>query len=181
MDRIYLRTSSQAALFEAELKGQFSDGYWENRPGDHWQPWCQCQAEVGTAVGRDFPAHIDRYALDNKALLSVVGDRMLVIGRLSLAGFSPMQIRSMQDLWDTARYDRETETWSGLTNPSPKWVDLPTHTGPYWDQLRAELSLLDLARARLAVEDTAYGYKELRADLREIKVAMRTRVNQRPL
>lgn len=77
-----LRTTVQCALFQQELKGQLSDGYWENsRPFDHWKPWCSATVRVGRRVGRNFHVAKDNYAFDNRDLLDWVGDRMLTIAR----------------------------------------------------------------------------------------------------
>ncbi len=77
-----LRTETQRALFVKELKGQMSDGYWENsRPYDHWKPWCSAKVRVGRHVGRNFRIRKDNYAFDSRQLLDCVGDRMLKIAR----------------------------------------------------------------------------------------------------
>jgi hypothetical protein len=83
MNTLYVANEIQKALFENELKGQLSDGMWENtNPHDHWQPWCRCQVVVRpTAVGRDFYAKKDNYNFSSKLLVECVGDRMLEIAQ----------------------------------------------------------------------------------------------------
>lgn len=93
MKTITFRNLVQVALFDEELRGQLSDGYWENtRPLDHWRPWCDATAVVakkGEIVGRNFYADKDNYAFDSSKLLECVGDRMLEIcRRVAGAGFT---------------------------------------------------------------------------------------------
>lgn len=89
MATITFRNDVQATLWEKEISGQISDGFWENaRPGDHWKAWCRAQVAVAgpsEAVGRDFLTVRDRYSLTNHDLLDVVGHRMLAYARLCLA------------------------------------------------------------------------------------------------
>ena len=86
---ITLPTASAAALFEHELKGQFSDGMWENaRPRDHWRFWNVLVVKV--APGRCLVETNQAYACtktsyDIAALYDIIGDRMLKIGRLARA------------------------------------------------------------------------------------------------
>jgi hypothetical protein len=74
-----VRNEAQRILFEDELKGQLSDGRWENsRPYDHWECWSDAEVIVDPDnVGRDFYAKRDGYCFTEKDLLSVIGDQML--------------------------------------------------------------------------------------------------------
>lgn len=74
-----VRNEAQRILFEEELKGQLSDGRWENSsPRDHWVPWCDATVVVDPEnVGRDFWVQRDGYNFGEKALLEIIGDRML--------------------------------------------------------------------------------------------------------
>lgn len=73
-----VRTQAQKWLLENELKGQISDGMWENAsPNDHWKVWSQAKVVVDPKnVGRNFSARKDNYSLNSKSLLEVVGERM---------------------------------------------------------------------------------------------------------
>ena len=55
------RNAVQKALFDIELCGQLSDGYWENAtPHDHWEVWCDAETVVDPSnVGRGFYAKRD--------------------------------------------------------------------------------------------------------------------------
>lgn len=76
---IAVRNPAQAILVEEELKGQLSDGMWENtRPLDHWVQWSRATVVVDPSnVGRDFWALKDNYRLDHPNLIAWVGDRMI--------------------------------------------------------------------------------------------------------
>jgi hypothetical protein len=63
------RTMDQVVLFKHELKGQLSDGYWENAtPDNHYQIWCRAQVIQGTP-GRNFYAAKCNYNFIAKDLL----------------------------------------------------------------------------------------------------------------
>jgi len=88
---IFLANVAQAALFEHELKGQFSDGYWENaRPNDHWKFWNELDVKV-CPTGQEprvetwCPWNIKKHSYGISNLYEYVGDRMLAIGRLARA------------------------------------------------------------------------------------------------
>jgi hypothetical protein len=55
---IGFKNRNQVILFEQELKGQISDGMWENsRPYNHWKTPCVAVAIVASTdaeVGRNF-------------------------------------------------------------------------------------------------------------------------------
>jgi len=75
---IRVRTQAQKWLLENELKGQISDGKWENSgPQEHWMPWSSATVVVDPDnVGRNFYAQKDNYQLNASELLEIVGDRM---------------------------------------------------------------------------------------------------------
>lgn len=160
-------TLSQVALYEMELIGQISDGHWENaRPDGHWEPWCiDIQVIVDPEnVGRDFYADKVNYNLTNKDLLEVVGTRMERYVRLALH-FGLEQAKVLEDALDLYGDFR------GLPAAS---LD-----GDYWDGIRAKLAPFDMAEVKRVVEDeSTYGRKELMADLRAMKAAMRTIRNE---
>lgn len=79
MATLNVRNEQQRILLEEELKGQISDGMWENaRPDSHWIVWCDATVVVDPEnVGRDFYARKDNYNLTAPLLLEIVGDRMV--------------------------------------------------------------------------------------------------------
>lgn len=95
MATLRLRNNIQKALFEEELRGQLSDGYWENAgPREHWKPWCNATIVVDPHnVGRDFPVNRDRYGFSSPLLLSYVGGRMLLIAQRFQPSFTMRDLR----------------------------------------------------------------------------------------
>lgn len=85
---IVFENNVQKALWDRELAGQISDGYWENAsPADHWKPWSGAETKVavdGEPVGRNFWAQKENYNLNSAFLLDCVGDRMLVCAKLAM-------------------------------------------------------------------------------------------------
>ncbi len=153
-----LRTLEQVTLFKNELRGQISDGHWENRrPTNHWEPWCEAQVVVGENVGRNFYAPVTSYNLTDTNLLEVVGDRMIVFVKL-------------------ARYfgQEHVDVLEGAFDLDGTYRGMPTYTGDYWDGVRAKLAAYNLKEVRDVVEADTYTRKDLVRDLREIKQAMKT-------
>lgn len=90
-DDIFFASVTQAALFEHELKGQLSDGMWENAaPNDHWKFWCDLRVRVappGTEarVVTQHPWAVKKKGYNFAALYPIIGDRLLAIGRMARA------------------------------------------------------------------------------------------------
>lgn len=83
-NQIRVATKSQATLMEVELKGQVSDGYWENSsPRDHWKSVCSAEVIVDPDnVGINFgPRRSYNFAAPK--LIEYVGDRMQMFVLLS--------------------------------------------------------------------------------------------------
>lgn len=85
---ITLKTAAAASLFQHEIKGQMSDGRWENtRPYDHWRWW----SNLNVVAGDVNVVTSDQFYLCRKAgyglnaLVKYVGDRMAAVIRLSRA------------------------------------------------------------------------------------------------
>ena len=77
---INFQNEAQVILYECELKGQLSDGHWENAvPHNHWQTMCRAAAIANpiSPLGcvRVWPRR--RYAFHNKDLVECIGDRMI--------------------------------------------------------------------------------------------------------
>lgn len=160
---ITFRTATQSAIFEHELKGQFSDGHWENVGGNaqwSWKEWCKAKVLVGESVGRNFTMYglKDNYNVSAKALLDVVKHRMIGYARLAQAlGFEGM------------KHYETLASCDGIERPA---ADL---TGAYWDAKRQlHDQLFELLRERNIDLETLYTEKDLMKDLREIKKAMKT-------
>lgn len=75
---IRVRSQAQKWLLKNELQGQISDGQWENASNNPWQDWSNAKVVVDPRnPGRNFNTRKDNYNLNSKALLDVVGDRMV--------------------------------------------------------------------------------------------------------
>lgn len=83
---LYVSTKIQAVLFELEIKGQLSDGRWENSlPNNHWKAPCEADVIVRPEqVGRNF-SHMRGYNFGEKILMDCVGERMLRYAKAVIA------------------------------------------------------------------------------------------------
>jgi hypothetical protein len=155
MTILVLTSAVQAALFEYEIKGQLSDGAWENaRPLDHWHDWTNVTVVVGGHPGRNFYPNKTTYDLEGQLVL-VVGDRMRALARLAMIGVDVELVRQCLD---------------GDGN----WIGAPTYAGKWYDGIREQLAQLDLTDIKSRFEAAEYSTRELRRDLRSIKEAMKT-------
>ncbi len=157
---IAFRTATQAAIFELELKGQLSDGHWENDARSCWQIWCNTDVIVDPVYpGRDF--HVDRtnFAFDSPKLTKIIGDRMRLYAVLTRAGYTQEQVTLLEKAF---------EFCSCIPRAEPA-----NYLGDYWTAICKELSSFDLLLVYAQVHNglAVYGKKELLADLREIKAA----------
>lgn len=163
---LYLRNIEQVALFELELKGQISDGQWENaRPGNHWQAWCRAEVKVGDPVGRDFDVRRDRYGLTSSELLDVIGGRML--GQVRLVRAFGLEATA-----------KDLEVFVECNAGFKVGICLKAMLGDgyyadKWAALGDEYKLDDILRA---INDEAYGRRELIKDLRDIGRSMKIRL-----
>lgn len=83
--QVRFRNKVQVALYECELKGQISDGNWENSaPFNHWEDPCAAVAVVGKPGEKLGPVNFwprRNYGFGSPFLLECVGDRMLFYAR----------------------------------------------------------------------------------------------------
>jgi len=98
MNEIKFRNQAQVILYEEELKGQISDGNWENsRPHNHWRVMCDAVASVGEPLGCNFKPLRD-YDFDDEELVEDVGYRMLEYVRAEIPDYTEADL--MSDLRD---------------------------------------------------------------------------------
>jgi hypothetical protein len=103
----------QKALFDHELKGQISDGYWENsKPYDHYKSF----SGVETRVDPEKPGKSGfftrrSYNFANKELFDVVGKRMVAIANLADKGYSPSDMDDFQEYWSQYENPGDSEYW----------------------------------------------------------------------
>lgn len=166
--KLVVGSRAQKMLFLHEIQGQLSDGQWENaRPFDHFEIWCALQDHQvlinpdTSKIGRNFYPRRDRYALLNSDFLKVLESRMIVMCRLVTA-------------FD---FDVADQLVMKLFN----WIGECTYSGPGRSdskldiEERAFAAKFDLAEIKRIGEDsTLYNGKMLRADLKQLALAMRT-------
>lgn len=150
---IVFRTLSQLLLWKHELRGQFSDGMWENsRPYDHWRPWCDLEAEDG-GRGPYIRFNVGRWPSKTKynlaALIPIIGDRMCMIGLAARAA-----ITDDQKLYELTRIE-ESEF-----NNKPVFLE----------RIKKFLTPEEICR----IMSVTYTLKDLRSDLKEIKELMQS-------
>jgi len=154
----------QAILWENEIAGQISDGFWENAsPRDHWQVWCDAEVIVDEDnMGREFWARRTMYNLTNPELLAVVSKRMLAYVRIGRA-YGREHVHDLHYLLDL----------DGNYQGIPKWL-ATGKGGPRDQKLIAKLKAIDPKLFKLTLSDTSYTEKDLKRDLCRLKLAMRT-------
>lgn len=160
---ITFRTAEQAAIFECELKGQISDGKWENTPDTDWSKWCKAKVQVGEKVGRaGFYPRKDNFNLAAPDLVSIVGKRMCTYARLAACGVALQDIRKLAD---------------GVSDIYGNFVGIPKHTGQYWDDVRRFLDRWNLDWVEdILTDPEGYDLEDLKKDLKEMKATIRTMV-----
>lgn len=129
-DTITFESITQAAIFELELKGQISDGHWENDSGSNYRTWCDAQVMVSRNedhLGRNFYVS-KNLGFSSKSLFDIVGDRMCHYGRMALIADRLFPKLTTQEKLDLASM-LEDCIWTG-TNPDdgddrPEWKGLP--------------------------------------------------------
>jgi len=172
---MHLPTLSAVALFECEIKGQLSDGAWENTmPLDHWKFWYDLETVYtpGCAphVETDVPYLCLKKGYNIAGLYEYVGDRMRNYGKLGLAA---------QRLGMTAvdkKIIKAGEYMPVCLNVF-KWLRDGTYTyAAGGDYPEYHKNYHDAVPMELATEyyKTVYLMKELRSDVRLIKAAMKT-------
>lgn len=153
----------QVILYEMELKGQISDGHWENSgPRDHWHDMCdaeaRCDGDGETGVFGFRPRR--KYGFASASLLSVVGTRMLNYVRMhQVLGYTLEQIRTAQHFFDL----------------DGNFVGAPTYEGKYWDDVREQLKAFDAEAVRRATEHGGYSMERMKRDLREMSEVVNDR------
>ncbi|MCD6214568.1 MAG: hypothetical protein J7J46_06290 [Candidatus Desulfofervidus sp.] len=164
---INFRNKRQVTLYECELKGQISDGYWENaRPYDHWKIMCRAEAKVGDPLGPNFrPRRAYNFAA--KDLIEVVGHRMLFQVKLKIL-YPSMSYQTIQDL------DLLVDCETG--EPQVDWLLESAASDQYWKERLAvakqnlevttDQELIDAVTR--VIEFTGYNLTELRKDLRDM-------------
>jgi len=161
MKKLTFRTEIQKILFTEELKGQISDGAWENSgPSDHWEVWCDAEVDFGDNVGRDFHVKKDNYNLNSRHLVEVVGDRMVDMIKVHKA-FPNMPHSLCED--------------AGSYSISKLREYASEPNSQFWQKmLNSILRYTDEDGLKTALESDSYSMKELNKDLKEMKKTLKT-------
>jgi hypothetical protein len=159
---------AQKALFDHVIKGQLSEGAWENaRPMYHWRPWCNATvvvAQDGESVGRNFDAKSD-YDLTKLMQSDIVRARMITVVKLVLTFGEPLY-KLVSSMYDSIGNRKGLADYSsgGVTDKE--------------DAIRSQVLKLFPTRERLEMIKTSiqvqiYSRKELLEDLKELMATMR--------
>lgn len=154
---IFLKNKAQVILFEAELKGQLSDGFWENAtPSDHWEVPVKAEVVVGYEPHLTFrPSR--GYKFHNKDLFEMVGDRMVFIVKVYKA-FPQL---------DFGRH----HTYAHLDSRDLRAKAQQGGHDSYWDKVLYNIETdtgMSFENAQARVEAQEYTVKQCRSDLRQI-------------
>lgn len=140
---------------------------WENtRPLDHWKFWHRLEIKQGASpevkVTSAGSYHCRKNAYNLGALVSFLGDRMLAYGRMGRAGADPLD----RQVIDAAEYMPPTlEEFRAVKSRCGE------PEGVSYREQKMQLVSDELAQR---FYETTYTLKDLRADLKSIKVAMKT-------
>lgn len=155
MATLYVETTAQKVLLDLELKGQISDGNWENAtPHGHFKPWCNAEVVVSSEkIGRDFYAQKDNYNFACSDLLECVGDRMLQYVRAA-------RVYGIENAYVVVNYGMGC-----------------TYEGKHYDEIRAKLATMDLSKlAEVLKDETLYSMKQMKADLKGLKTICKIQI-----
>lgn len=192
---LYVANLEQKILFLHELRGQLSDGFWENaKPRNHWVPWSsldwntiQIPTDGKVGVSGDL-RHADRnnYNFTSEELYKYVGKRMRMLVAIYRCTFQPDAEKIGID------YKNILEHREVILDALKEGVRLPESyldylevlvnaTEPmsrYWKETKQNWHLLGLDRDTIRLIDsnldTIYSKQELMKDLGMIKLAFRT-------
>lgn len=169
---------AQEILFECELKGQISDGFWENAlPHDHYKMMCAAHVShahdadaTGAVVGKNFRP-MRKYDFTNRELLDIVGQRMINFVKVYMA-FPEL---SYDNHWDYAcetdkpiseELGRNVEIWLRSQDQHASWLHSKAQAVLLALKVKTVEELVEKLKAADAVN---YTMTDLRRDLKEMK------------
>lgn len=158
-----LTTPAAATVMECEIKGQMSDGAWENsNPSDHWKFWNDLTVEVGDknfVTSKDiWQCRKAGYGLTS--LIEYVGERMIAQGRMATA----LNRLLTRDEGDAAEYMPASFDEFLCHKNNNDWKH--DFVKKYMDGIS-----LEMAQTYYATE---YTEKDLRQDLKRIREAIKS-------
>jgi len=157
---LHLKNKIQLALWNWEIKGQISDGAWENSsPHDHWITWCRCKAVADGKLENTVPATKRNYSL--YSLIPYVGERMVTICNLVHNGYDSDEIKS------TYAYETNWDKSEKMAESGDKyWVEK-------FNKLKAIFKTKEAYDHALT---GPYNVSGLKKELADIMTALRTTV-----
>jgi len=181
MNTIRVRNFEQKVLLDLELKGQISDGNWENSaPFDHWKAPCHAEVIVDPSnIGVNF--HLMRkYDFTSADLLSVVRTRMITYVRLARA-FGIEDAHQLEHLYETIDENCKAVDTVKFESEMPSWLA----SRPESSSIVARLETADSREfleslATISTKDRKsgqYNLQSLMKDLEDLKVIFRARSN----
>ena len=168
---------AQCALYNAECRGQISDGCWENaEPRDHWKKPSSANAFIALnaeQLGTNFNL-LRYYDFARKDLLAVVADRM--IGFVKYYTLFPEYLFNGSDTWNS-------EPLHSVADLNEFFATLARNPNDeYWQKKKAFIMELhgitepmDLFTIAQRVQSVPYDMQALRKDLHEMKKIMHCR------
>ena len=161
----FVRNLAQKVLMDFELKGQMSDGHWENARQD-WRVWCDTKFLVsiddrlGTIGISDWKKRTARYNLAAKDLLDVVGDRMMASVRVCQRFPRLVNHQSAAEHCAEAALNNESYDWD--------WAK------EYLSTVEKVIGKENMEEFNRVAKDTSlYTMKQMRKDLKDLKEIMK--------
>lgn len=179
-NEIRFSNANQVVLYECELKGQMSDGQWENsRPSNHWEIMYDAKAVVAedlSGTGKNFRPR-RKYNYADPGLVNIVGDRMIWYVKCAQAAFA---FGSSRD--DLFRIHHDLDYI--MPDSIDKLLTARISSDDTYDQhivkKRLELKMLfgeDLRQIADWIGSFNYSIKDLVRDLREMSRIVNSTIN----
>jgi len=173
---IIVENEAQKVLLDSELLGQFSDGYWEGSRNQSWNYLGNVKvandSEVtGVMFKKNIPYAYKGYAVNNKTLLSYVGDRMLVKARVA----NYLKVSDIKDVETLLEYScssviarGKVVTTDDIADKIEEWL---YHSSEFWNKIA--VSSLEFIKNVgldnfLNAVNSEYSVKDMRKDLTSI-------------
>jgi hypothetical protein len=170
--KCFVRNLAQKVLMEFELMGQMSDGYWENARQD-WHLWCDTEflvspdGKLGTVGIDDWQKRQARYNLSAKALLDVVGERMIASVRVCHRFPKLAENRNI-------RHAVQSLAECGPVKPSDG-----DYRKEYVTKVEAVIGNANMAEFyKVASDESLYTMKQMRRDLNDLKAIMKLSIRE---
>ena len=160
-------TDAQVLLFNAELKGQFSDGVWHNSRNRTYLDYAD--SILGTESGVDMsvstiPTSYKGYNCNNKKLIDYVGERMIRMCKLAYGlgkhDFSSYFLFFIEEL---------NSTYSNAESILTKWESSARGLGTYYYKairsVNQELEQIGSLSNLIKILETPFSEKDLKKEL----------------